>query len=100
MSTNVIDWVPVLPAVPAPRVVRITPMQCRVLESLCEGKTNRLVGRDWGISEDTVKSHIKELLKRTGSADRLHLVVQALTGQLRLQVSQTVRWDRPVSCRG
>lgn len=60
----------------SPRIVRITPMQAHVLESLCEGKSNRMIARDWGISEDTAKSHLRALIKNTGARDRTHLVSQ------------------------
>lgn len=68
----------------APRVVRITPMQANVLTSLCEGKSNRLIARDWGISEDTAKSHLRALIKNTGARDRTHLVSQLYSGALRV----------------
>lgn len=89
-----VEWTYEPPVGAEPRSVRLTRMQRNVLESLCDGKSNALIGVDWGIKEDTVKSHVKELLKRTGARDRLQLVVwHAVTKELHVEVSHTIGWD-------
>lgn len=68
-----------------PTVVPLPPMLVNVLDSLCEGKTNRAIGTDWGITEDTVKTHIKRLLRRIGARDRLHAVILVLSGAVEVR---------------
>jgi DNA-binding NarL/FixJ family response regulator len=54
--------------------VLLTRMERNVLESLCEGKSNRMIAKDWGLSEDTIKSHLRNLMAKIGARDRTHLV--------------------------
>lgn len=39
-------------------------------ELVRDGASNRTIGRRLGISEDTVKSHVKAILRKTGAANR------------------------------
>lgn len=65
-----------------PRIVYLTPMQINVLESLCDGKTNRLIARDWGVAEDTIKSHVKDVYRKMKARDRLHAACLVYSGQV------------------
>jgi DNA-binding NarL/FixJ family response regulator len=50
-----------------------------VLRRLCdEGGSNRQIGDALGLSEDTVKTHMKGVLAKLGAADRTQAVVIAL----------------------
>lgn len=83
-----------------PRIAEITPMQRNVFESLCEGKSNAQIGVDWGISLDTTKSHVRDLLKATGARDRLHLVSMAYRRELVVEVVRNRGWaqrDQPAT---
>jgi predicted ArsR family transcriptional regulator len=51
-----------------------------VLDSLCEARTNREIARDWGISEDTVKTHLKRLFAALGATCREHAIVLVFSG--------------------
>jgi Bacterial regulatory proteins, luxR family len=42
------------------------------------GRTNRQIGEALGISERTVRNHMREILKRLSSSDRTHAVVVAI----------------------
>lgn len=71
-----------------PRTAVITPMLANILESLSEGKSNKAIGFDWGISEDTVKTHMRRLYARTGARDRCHLLSMLLNGALTVQIDR------------
>lgn len=76
-----------------PCIVELSPMLGNVLISLCEGKGNRAIAADWGIAEDTVKTHIKRLFRVLGAHDRLHAVVLVFTGAVDVRVkAPTGRW--------
>lgn len=50
-----------------------------VLRQLCRGGgSNQQIGRSLGLSEDTVKTHMKGILSKLGAADRTQAVVMAL----------------------
>jgi DNA-binding NarL/FixJ family response regulator len=53
----------------------LTPRQAEVLELVCAGLTNREIAERLSISLRTVESHVKQLLHRTGAADRMKLIV-------------------------
>ena len=48
----------------------LTPRQQEVLERVREGKTNREIASEMGISPDGVKFHVSEILSRTGARRR------------------------------
>lgn len=81
-----------------PRLVALSPMLVNVLDSLCEGKGNRAIAADWGISEDTVKTHIKRLLAKIGARDRTHIVALVLGCVVDVRIKpgrETADWSRP-----
>lgn len=41
---------------------RLTPRQCEVLDLLCQGMSNKLIGRRLNLSENTVRGHVQALL--------------------------------------
>ncbi len=47
-----------------------TPRQHEVAGALREGRTNLEIGRQFGISEHTVRRHVEEILRRLGVANR------------------------------
>jgi DNA-binding NarL/FixJ family response regulator len=83
-------WQPPVPA-EQPREVLLTPMLASVLESLCEGKSNKAIGHDWGIAEDTVKTHLRRLYARTGARDRCHLISLVYSRMLLVDVGRAPR---------
>lgn len=56
----------------------VTEREVQVLELASTGKTNRLIGAQLSISEETVKMHMKSVLAKLGANDRTHAVVMAL----------------------
>jgi DNA-binding CsgD family transcriptional regulator len=45
---------------------------------VCEGQSNKAIGRQLGISADTVKEHVRNLCRRFGAANRTDLVHRLL----------------------
>jgi two-component system NarL family response regulator len=49
-----------------------------VLQSVAAGNANKLVAAELGISEETVKAHMKNILAKLGARDRTHAVTIAI----------------------
>jgi len=49
-----------------------------VLRQGAEGNANKRVARNLGISEETVKAHMKSILSKLGANDRTHAVTIAI----------------------
>ena len=49
-----------------------------VLRQVAEGNANKRVARNLGISEETVKAHMKSILSKLGANDRTHAVTIAI----------------------
>lgn len=64
MSANQNDW---------RSIDALTERQRAVVRSICDGKGNKEIGLDLGISPQTVKNHVTMILGRTGSNDRSRL---------------------------
>ena len=56
---------------------RLTPRQREVLALLAAGRTTRDIAAELGISEETVRNHVRHLLRRLGARTRLAAVVEA-----------------------
>lgn len=52
--------------------------EIEVLRSVAAGHSNKIVADDLGISEDTVKGHMKNILPKLGANDRTHAVLIAI----------------------
>lgn len=85
-------WRPPVPATGA-RTVELAPMLLNVLDSLCEGKDNAAIAADWGITADTVKTHLKRLFRALQADDRAHAVALATTGAVDVRIKPPAgRW--------
>jgi DNA-binding NarL/FixJ family response regulator len=60
----------------------LTLRELQILERLAEGRSNKGVARDLDITEETVKSHLKNLYDKLGASDRAHAVALALRQRL------------------
>lgn len=56
----------------------LTPREIQVLELASLGKSNRLIGQQLCIAEETVKVHMKNLMAKLQANDRTHAVLLAL----------------------
>jgi two-component system NarL family response regulator len=63
----------------------LSPREISVLRLMMAGRSNRAIGLELGITESTVKSHVKNILIKMGVNDRTQAVTQAVQrGILRL----------------
>lgn len=56
----------------------ITPREMEVLQLLARGADNRRIGKELGISPETVQTHIRNMLAKLAVGSRLEAVVKAL----------------------
>jgi DNA-binding NarL/FixJ family response regulator len=56
----------------------LTVREIEVLKFVALGQSNKRIARSLGISEDTIKSHMKSVLIKLGANDRTHAVTLAL----------------------
>ena len=56
----------------------LTEREIEVLREMAAGNANKLVAAHLGISEETVKAHMKSILSKLGANDRTHAVTIAL----------------------
>jgi len=55
----------------------LTEQESRILQHLIDGKSNKLIAKDMGIAEGTVKVHVKHLLKKLNLRSRVEAAVWA-----------------------
>jgi two-component system nitrate/nitrite response regulator NarL len=63
-------------------VERLTPRQQEVLVRLTAGASNKEIGRDLGLSEITVKLHVRAIFKKIGARNRAEATAVAIKGGL------------------
>ena len=56
----------------------LTPRETEVLRLIAAGNANKEIGTQLGLTEDTVKSHVKKILGKLDANDRTHAVMIAL----------------------
>jgi DNA-binding NarL/FixJ family response regulator len=64
--------------------VTFTPRQLQVLDGLERGMTNKSIALALGVSERTVKAHVKELMRRLNASNRTQVVALAAQMSKRL----------------
>jgi DNA-binding NarL/FixJ family response regulator len=60
----------------------LTARECDIVAAIAEGKSNRDIASDLGISLQTVKHHLTSIFDKTGTSSRLELALVALKQQL------------------
>lgn len=63
---------------PAAKAVNLTAREREVLAKLASGSSNRIIGEQLGISEETVRVHVKNLFSKIGVHSRVEAVVWAM----------------------
>ena len=59
----------------------LTPRERQVLQALAMGKSNKMIARKLGITEGTVKVHVKNLLHKLGLRSRVEAAVWVLENE-------------------
>jgi DNA-binding NarL/FixJ family response regulator len=55
----------------------LTDREARVLQLIATGRSNKQVAWELGVSEETVKAHLKDIFEKLDVADRTHAVTVA-----------------------
>jgi len=72
-----LDAPPVTAPSPAAAIALLTPRQHDVLQALCRGQPNKLIARELGLTEGTVKIHIAAILRALQARNRTEAVLRA-----------------------
>lgn len=67
---------------PGAPLALLTPRELAVLRGICEGKSNKEIGRGLELQEVTVKLHVKTLSKKLAARNRTHAAMIAKAGGL------------------
>lgn len=67
---------------PQPTIEELTPREYEVLELVAQGATNAEIAAQLGISENTVKFHMKNILQKLHASNRAEVVAYALKSGL------------------
>lgn len=59
--------------------IPLTPRQLEILQMIAEGMTNRAIAERTFVTEGTVKWHVKQILAKTGAANRAEAVARLLS---------------------
>ena len=65
-----------------PAAVKLSASLCRVMELVADGWTNAEIARRLGLSEHTVKDHVKKARHLLGARDRAHAAVLAVEARI------------------
>jgi DNA-binding NarL/FixJ family response regulator len=60
----------------------LTLREMQILERLADGDANKTIASRFAVTEETVKSHLKNLYEKLGASDRAHAVAIALRQRL------------------
>jgi two-component system, NarL family, response regulator len=55
----------------------LSPREREVLELIVRGRSNKEIGTDLGVAENTVKNHVKVVLDKLGVQDRVQATTKA-----------------------
>jgi two-component system nitrate/nitrite response regulator NarL len=61
---------------------RLTPREFQIITAIVDGATNKDMGQQYGISEQTVKNHLSHIFDKLGVSNRLELALYAVHHRL------------------
>jgi DNA-binding CsgD family transcriptional regulator len=64
----------------------LTPRQNEIVNYLRSGMTNKQIGKALGVSPETVKTHIRHIIMRTGLKNRLQICMSTGWNELMQQM--------------
>ncbi|GAA4624849.1 hypothetical protein GCM10023113_15480 [Cellulomonas oligotrophica] len=77
-TTEAVAPTPPPPPAPAAPTAELSARELSVLTCVAQGRTNKLIGEDLGLSALTVKSHLARISRKLGTGDRAELVAIAI----------------------
>src|SRR5262249_37441288 len=66
----------------------LSPRERQILISLAEGKSNKVIARQFNLTESTVKVHLKAVLRKLGKHNRTQAAIWAIEHGLRVHHSE------------
>ena len=84
---RVVKGEPILESEPSP-IDDLTPREAEILGLLAEGQSNKVIARNLGISDGTVKLHVKAILRKLNIHSRVEAAVIAVEQGLRASKKQ------------
>jgi len=63
---------------PAGSISSLTPRETEILKHLAEGQSNKVIAKQLGISDGTVKLHVKSILRKLNASSRVEAAVMAV----------------------
>ncbi len=61
---------------------RLTPRELQIVAAIVEGASNKDVGQQFGLSQQTVKNHLSHIFDKLGVSNRLELALYAVHHKL------------------
>lgn len=71
-----------VPATDTSPASRLTPRELQVIAAILEGASNKDVGKQHGLSEQTVKNHLSNIFDKLGVSNRLEMALYAVHHRL------------------
>jgi DNA-binding NarL/FixJ family response regulator len=75
-----------------PQAPKLSQRQHAILERLCRGESNKVIGRTLNLPESTVKVHVRELMRKLSVDNRTQVAIVAA----RLRLTGPLKNDRPI----
>lgn len=72
------------------QISRLTPREKQCLQGIFAGKSNREIGNDIGISEGTVKNHLKVVYEKLGIHNTRHLFPLVIAANRELRTGSLI----------
>lgn len=69
----------------------LTPRQAQVLNGMCRGLSNKDIGRELYLSEETIKTHARTLFRKLQARDRAHAAYLAGTGHITVVIDNKIQ---------
>ena len=73
-------------------IATLTPRESEILELLAEGQSNKLIAKNLGISDGTVKLHVKSILRKLEIHSRVEAAVIAVEHGLKKKINFSMRF--------
>jgi two-component system nitrate/nitrite response regulator NarL len=76
--TRIVQGRPKKTELPTTPISELTPRELEILKHLAEGQSNKAIARNLGISDGTVKLHVKSILRKLNANSRVEAAVMAV----------------------